>query len=263
MDEFRNEQEEAASGSSFAEAQGSHETAFDAAAAFIQRDNETSDLIARGRESDTFFRQQELVLNWAREAGLIVPDHVFEQLTLVSNTTSEHEVRYRELDDCAVKRTWAGNFGQIPAIEGNGMDRKPATRRQYLHRMRLQNAVFESTFLLEGVSQSDKPSMIIGQPSGQPSFVVSQKWVEPHDPNDSAPTESELESFMIDNGFRRIPASYFGWWRPTDGVVALDAKRDNFVRSPQGVIPIDLQMWQFHLEQLADINLKPDNVIVF
>jgi len=35
---------------------------------------------------------------------------------------------------------------------------------------------------------------------------------------------------------------YFGWVRRADGVAVVDARPDNFILSPLGVIPIDLQM---------------------
>ncbi len=44
--------------------------------------------------------------------------------------------------------------------------------------MALHMAVFGSDLRLEGVTISDKPSMIIGQPAGQPSLVISQLWYE-------------------------------------------------------------------------------------
>jgi hypothetical protein len=34
--------------------------------------------------------------------------------------------------------------------------------------------------------------------------------------------------------------SYFGWYREEDGITILDARPDNFIKSSQGVIPIDL-----------------------
>jgi hypothetical protein len=44
--------------------------------------------------------------------------------------------------------------------------------------MAIQISVFGSDLQLEGVTISSKPSMIIGQPSGQPSIVISQRWYE-------------------------------------------------------------------------------------
>ncbi|MDP0492234.1 MAG: hypothetical protein Q7Q71_14385 [Verrucomicrobiota bacterium JB023] len=41
--------------------------------------------------------------------------------------------------------------------------------------MALQLEVFGGDIELEGVYTSDGPSIIIGQPSGQPSLVISQQ----------------------------------------------------------------------------------------
>jgi hypothetical protein len=39
-----------------------------------------------------------------------------------------------------------------------------------------------------------------------------------------------------------MAGSYFGWVRRRDAVAVVDARPDNFILSPVGVIPIDLQM---------------------
>jgi hypothetical protein len=56
---------------------------------------------------------------------------------------------------------------------------------------------------------------------------------------------------LANEGFRPVPSSYFGWYRPEDGVVIVDAKPDNFIRTAEGLITIDLQIAQFTGEQLA------------
>jgi len=41
-------------------------------------------------------------------------------------------------------------------------------------------------------------------------------------------------------GFTLLSRSYYGWRRRGDGVTILDARADNFIKSPEGVVPIDL-----------------------
>ena len=86
--------------------------------------------------------------------------------------------KYRFQDDRAVKRIWPGVYGQIPVPADGGLDRRNVTSSEYLRRMTLHIEVFSSDLRLEGVTISDKPSMIIGQPSGQPSIVISQRWYQ-------------------------------------------------------------------------------------
>jgi hypothetical protein len=192
--------------------------------------------------------------SWSRETGALIPCEDVDRLPLVSNHTSEHEVFYRQHDDRAIKRTWPGVYGQIPVPLNGSLDRRNATPSEYLTRMALHIEVLASDIRLEGVSISDKPSMIIGQPAGQPSIVISQLWYE----KSGTATNEIIHDFLVAEGFRAVPASYFGWFRPEDRVVIVDAKPDNFIQTPKGLMPIDLQMAQFDPEQLESAGLKSD-----
>jgi hypothetical protein len=79
--------------------------------------------------------------------------------------------------------------------------------------MALHIAVCGSDIRLEGVAISDEPSMIIGQPAGQPSFIISQQWYERAD----IATNEAIHDFMVAQGLRPVPASYFSWLRQMDG----------------------------------------------
>ena len=191
---------------------------------------------------------------WAHRQGALISDTAFDCLDTVSNSTSEHEVFYRPVDSRAVKRTWAGVYGQIPHAANGKLDRRNASPSEYLRRMALHISVFGSDLKLEGVTISSKPSMIIGQPAGQPSIVISQRWYE----REGLASNEAIHQMLVDEGFRPVPSSYFGWYRPTDGSVIVDAKPDNFIQTREGLIPIDLQMAQFTPEQLKTAGLTSD-----
>ena len=186
--------------------------------------------------------EQQRIEEWARAQGRLIDEREFDSLTLISNSTSEHEVWFRESDQRAVKRTWPGFFGQVPVWKNGKLDREPATPARYLERQRLQNEIFDGEVVLEGVCVSSKPSMIIGEASGQPAFVISQPFIKAASREAATPSESQIAAFLAAHGFDSVPGSYFGWQRVADGVVILDARRDNFILSDEGVIPIDLQM---------------------
>ena len=95
--------------------------------------------------------EQQRIEEWARAQGCLIDEREFDSLTLISNSTSEHEVWFREHDQRAVKRTWPGFFGQVPIWKNGRLDRQPATPAQYLERQRLQNATFDGDIVLEGV----------------------------------------------------------------------------------------------------------------
>lgn len=147
-----------------------------------------------------------------------------------------------------------GVYGQIPSANAGKLDRRNATPSEYLSRMALHIAVFGSDIRFEGVTISGKPSMIIGQPAGQPSLVVSQQWYE----KEGFATSETIHGFMVAQGFRAVPASYYGWFRPTDGIVIVDAKPDNFIQTSGGLIAIDLQMTQFSAADLLACGLTSD-----
>jgi hypothetical protein len=65
----------------------------------------------------------------------------------------------------------------VPLIRDGMIQRKLATPIEYLERLALQNTVFADDFQIEGVVVSDKPSLILFEHAGQPSFVISQQMV--------------------------------------------------------------------------------------
>ncbi len=183
---------------------------------------------------------QARVRRWAEEAGCLIAEVDWRVHSLISAATAEHEVRYRATDHRAVKRTWPGTFGFVPEYAGGRWAPRAATPQEYLLRQRLQNDLFQDDIRLEGVMLSDGPSLVIGQPAGGISLVISQPWLEAADPARPHPTETEIAAFLQKMGFTRIFDALFGW-RQVDGtLVILDAKPDNFVLTPAGLLPIDL-----------------------
>ena len=45
---------------------------------------------------------------------------------------------------------------------------------------------------------------------------------------------------MRERSFEPLANSFFGWLRSSDGVLILDAKPDNFIKTPDGILPFDL-----------------------
>jgi hypothetical protein len=98
------------------------------------------------------------------------------------------------------------------------------------------NDYFRSNIRLEGVLM--RPSLLIGVDGHQPSFVISQPWYTAANVQSPYPSESEVAAFMRDAGFREKPKSYFGW--STDDITVIDARVDNFIKTVEDVVPIDL-----------------------
>ncbi len=116
--------------------------AFRAAARFIRGDEGADRHGAQGPERRE--REQTRIAEWALAEGRVIHDRDLESLPLISNSTSEHEVRGRPADQRVVKKTWPGCYGQIPIWRGGRVEREPAMPSEYLNRQALQNEVFSS-----------------------------------------------------------------------------------------------------------------------
>ncbi|MSU57401.1 MAG: hypothetical protein EXS35_04345 [Pedosphaera sp.] len=186
--------------------------------------------------------QQQRLREWAQRRKVLIAETGWLKHKLITSATAEHEVRFRAADQRAVKRTHPGTFGFVPKLEKGLWKAAPASPLEYLERMQLQNQLFEDAIELEGVMFSSGPSLIIGQPAGGISFVISQPWLEAVDPSDPHPADSAVAEYLSRRGFVTIPGAFFGWRRESDETVILDAKRDNFISTRAGILPIDLQI---------------------
>ncbi|MGH7975890.1 MAG: helix-hairpin-helix domain-containing protein, partial [Limisphaerales bacterium] len=187
-------------------------------------------------------QDQQSLREWAERRSVLIPQSRWQALAPVASGTAEHDVRFRAEDGRAVKRTLPGTFGFVPRLRDGKWISIPATPAEYLQRIQVQNEVFADDARLEGVMISDAPSLLIGQPAGGISFVISQKWLEADDLQRPHPDEQQIADYLNEREFKKIPGSFFGWMRAADGVVILDARTDNFILTSAGILPIDLQM---------------------
>ncbi len=118
-----------------------------------------------------------------------------------------------------------------------------ATPLFYLRRLIAMNGVFNADIRLEGIWFG--PTLIVGRPGLHPAVVTSQPWVRAANAGNPHPTESEIRELMQSLGFEPLPAAYFGWKRTSDGMSVFDARPDNFIKSVEGVVPIDLVIEQW------------------
>lgn len=194
-----------------------------------------------GVEEEAFLKQ------WFPGHGRLFPEDDWESFPVLSQSTSEHEVRYRKEGHRVIKRTWPGTFGNVPHLKDGQWMPAPATPSEYLLRMALQNEVFGDDIRVEGAMIDSGPSMIIGQPSGGLSLVISQRYLDAADDLAPHPTEFEIADFLQDRGFAPIHSSFYGWRHDAESLIVLDAKPDNFIHTLDGILPIDLLLTQqFH-----------------
>lgn len=216
--------------------------AFADAANFIREGSGTNESGFTGPDSAKAEQAQVVRLI---EVGLArqVTDEELGRLQTISNDTSEHQVLLPLVGGKRVtKVTWPGVYGQIPIIQDGKLDRRLALPSEYLDRQALQNEIFASDLKLEGVNISDRDPMVLFQPRGEPSFVVSQGFIQAIDNDNPSPSAQQIAAFLREHEFEPVLNAYFGWIRKGDNVAIVDAKPDNFILSVEGVVPIDLQM---------------------
>jgi hypothetical protein len=188
-----------------------------------------------GGDPQEIERQAACLVQWARAKNKILTEAHFSGLEKYTFPTAEHEVFYRAADNRAVKRTYPGTFGITPFPDGR---QSHATPLFYIRRLELMNRVFGSDLRLEGIVMAK--SLILCTTGEHPGLVVSQPWIRSQDPKLPHPAMPEIDHFMQLLDFSVLTGSYFGWHRKTDGVTVIDARPDNFIKSPEGIIPVDL-----------------------
>lgn len=192
--------------------------------------------------------EEEAILKlWAEETKCLIHEDEWAKLRLISNTTSEHEVRFRIGDHRAVKKTWPGTFGFVPKLDQENWTAKQALPSEYLYRQALQNEIFGDSIRLEGAmaSSGTESFVLIGQPAGGLSLVISQPWLDAIDPAEPHPDEIQIARHLADRGFESLFGTFFGWRNEDYRYVILDAKSDNFISTPQGIMPIDLLITEY------------------
>jgi hypothetical protein len=207
-------------------------------AARILAERADSDEGFRGVEEEAFLKQ------WLGANDALFSAEEWSSLRPYSSDTSEHEVRYRLADHRAVKRTWPGTFGNLPTMVDGHWQPAPATPREYLHRWALQNELFGDEVRLEGGMLSLGPSMILGMPPDGLSLVISQPWLDAEDSRNPHPREIEIAEHLQIRGFAPLFRSLYGWRHLDEGMIILDAKPDNFIKTNSGILPIDLLIAQ-------------------
>ena len=165
----------------------------------------------------------------------------------------EHFVHFDENENKALKQTNNQSYGYVLDQAGPGLklEPRPATPSEYLWRLGLQNAVFGDSIQVTGVGTDSY---------GTPTIHTSQPWVS----GDPA-SMGDVRSFMESKGFMQLPRqmlapgvpSVLAWYRPSDHILAYDAKPSNFVRQGDTIDPIDLIVTQYPeklLEETAHLN---------
>jgi hypothetical protein len=140
---------------------------------------------------------------------------------------SEHIVYYDAAHADVWKVTWPGVFGDSYYLVNELIHQKNDSPQEYLMRFRLWKTIFESAPKPLGVTA-------VGQIVSVQQFISGM-----------APSQEEADRFLSEAGLRPRKQRLWLWKRefPKFDIWVGDARSDNFVKSPEGIVPIDLRLW--------------------
>lgn len=136
------------------------------------------------------------------------------------------------------KATKPGLFGENYFMREGRIAQRNCSPFDYLMRLRLWQHLFESAPGPLGMTNQ-------GQIISSHEFITG-----------IPPAQSELDAYLIAEGFTAVRKQYWLWEKsyPEDAfAIGLgDARPDNFVKSPAGIVPIDIRVWISPEERLRD-----------
>jgi hypothetical protein len=140
---------------------------------------------------------------------------------------SEHVVYFDANGACVWKLTRPAVFGDSYYLVNELVHQRNNSPQEYLMRLRLWKTIFES---------APKPIGITA--AGQ--IVSIQQFI-----SGSAPPQEAADTFLMEAGLTPRKQRLWLWKRtfPRFEIWVGDARSDNFVESPQGIVPIDLRLW--------------------
>ena len=151
---------------------------------------------------------------------------------------SEHCVYLDDLNGLVFKTTKPGLFGENYYLSNGRIAQRNCSPFDYLVRLRLWQHLFDSAPKPLGLTTE-------GQIVSSHEFITG-----------SPPDQSELDAFLETEGFTPVRQQYWLWQKSYSSqgfALGLgDARADNFVKSPEGIVPIDVRLWISPEERLRD-----------
>jgi hypothetical protein len=152
---------------------------------------------------------------------------------------SEHRVYADTANSLVFKATKPGLYGENYFIESGRIAQTNCSPFEYLARLRLWGHVFRSAPEPLGIT-------LEGQ------IVSSHEFV-----SGVPPEQAEVDDFLKEAGFLPVRQKYWLWEKPYPAdafAIGLgDARSDNFVKTPLGIVPIDVRLWITPEERLQTL----------
>ncbi len=139
---------------------------------------------------------------------------------------SEHRV-FVDPRELVYKHTLVGTFGDTYFIVNGRVHQRRCLPSDYLARLDLWEEVFGFAPVALGLT-----------PAGQ--IVTVQNFV-----SGEVPSQTEVDEFLWAFGLVDVKRQCFVWKKalPTRDIWVGDTRDENFVKTAQGIIPIDVRLW--------------------
>jgi hypothetical protein len=140
---------------------------------------------------------------------------------------SEHIVFVDEAHAMVWKVTRPGVYGDSYYIENDRIHQKNDSPLDYLIRLRLWRRLFLSAPIATGITE-------FGQIVSMHEFISG-----------TIPMQEEVDRFLFEAGLTPVKQRFWIWKKVEQNreIWVGDARDDNFVKTPLGVVPIDLRVW--------------------
>ena len=152
---------------------------------------------------------------------------------------SEHRVYADTANGLVFKATKRGLYGESYFIDSGKVAQKNCSPFDYLARLRLWRHVFRSAPEPLGLT-------LEGQIISVHEFISG-----------TLPEQGEVDSFLREAGFVPVRQKYWLWEKPyPEDAFAIglgDARSENFVKTPVGIVPIDVRLWITPEERLRTL----------
>jgi len=140
---------------------------------------------------------------------------------------SEHAVYLDKENATVYKVTLPGTFGEYYFLQDGKMAQEKSTPVEYLIRLHIWSKTFGVSPEALGITKDGR-------------IVSSQPYI-----TGETPSQEEVNSFLLQSSLEPIRQQYWLWMRPYEEfhVWFGDARKDNFVKTPSEIVPIDLRAW--------------------
>jgi hypothetical protein len=190
---------------------------------------------------EVFERQEERLRNEACRLGLPTEWQPPTEACAMPGGAEHH--LWRGKDGRVYKMTKEDHFGQVPCYNPDsltGWENLAAAPADYLARLALMNQVFGDDIRLVGLRCGRTVAIVTSQP-----LAKAARAQRPH-PADGR----KIETYMAGRGF--VNLGFAAWYHPQQKLMVTDATPDNFIRTRQGLTPVDLMICRAE-DELRDV----------